>query len=92
MDATMKQIQADNPELAAPRIKIGSHKTLPIAERHAITAGLAAEFTGISRTRIYELLGDGTIEGKIVHGRRLVLVSSLLKLLGESPSTKRRAA
>ena len=84
----MKQNPVSEPHAdTAARLAVGSHKTLPIAERHAITAGLAAEFTGISRTRIYELLGDGTIEGKIVRGRRLVLVGSLLRLLGESPST-----
>ena len=88
----MKQIESiAKPHAEAPApLAIGSQKALPIRERVAITAQLAADFTGISRTRIYELLADGTIEGRIVRGRRLVLVSSLLKLLGESPSTAKR--
>lgn len=65
---------------------------LPIRERYAVTAQTAAQFTGISRTRIYELLGDGTIEGKIIRGRRLVLVDSLLRLVGEAPSAKKLPA
>jgi len=65
---------------------------LPIRDRVAVTAELASQFTGISRTRIYELLRDGAIEGKVVRGRRLVLVDSLLRLLGEAPSTKREVS
>jgi hypothetical protein len=66
--------------------------SLPIRERHAVTVPVAAQFIGISRTRIYELLAAGEIEGRIIHGRRVVLVQSLLRLVGEAPSAKREAA
>jgi hypothetical protein len=56
-------------------------RSLPIRERAAISVQLAAEFSGISRTRIYELLNDKTIEGRTVRGRRLVLVRSLVKFV-----------
>jgi hypothetical protein len=55
---------------------------LPIRERAAVTVRVASEFSGISRTRIYELLDDGTLLGKTVRGRRLVFVPSLLRLVG----------
>lgn len=63
--------------------------TIPISERYGITVKLAAEYSGISRTRIYELMLDGTIEGKVVRGRRIVLVASLLSMMGLAPSAKR---
>jgi len=65
---------------------------LAIRERYGVTVGVAAEFVGISRSRLYELLRDGTLEGKIIHGRRIVVVESLLRMLGEAPSTKREGA
>lgn len=65
---------------------------LPIAQRHAVTVQLASEFSGVSRSRLYELLLDGAIEGKVVRGRRLVMVGSLMKFVGEAPSAKRTAA
>jgi hypothetical protein len=67
-------------------------RRLPITERYVVTVQLAAEFSGISRSRIYELLGDGTLEGKIIHGRRIVVVQSLLRMCGQAPSAKRSAA
>jgi hypothetical protein len=67
-------------------------KALPIRDRYAVVVPIAAEYSGISRTRIYELLADGTLEGKVVRGRRLVLVASLMKFMGEAPSTRHEAA
>lgn len=79
-DATM-QLQTTIPQGA-----------LAIRDRYAVTAQTAAQFTGISRTRIYELLADGTIDGRIIRGRRVILVESLLRLVGEAPSAKREVA
>ena len=61
---------------------------LPIRERYAVTVPLAVQFIGISRTRIYELLAAGELDGKVIHGRRLVLVESLLRMIGEAPPAK----
>jgi hypothetical protein len=65
-------------------------RRLPIAERYGVTVQMAAEFSGISRSRIYELLSAGELEGKIIHGRRIVVVRSLLRMCGAAPSAKRR--
>jgi hypothetical protein len=72
----------------AGAIKAFERRRLPIAERFGVTVQMAAEFSGISRSRIYELLSDGTLEGKIIHGRRVVVVQSLLRMCGEAPSAK----
>jgi hypothetical protein len=65
-------------------------RRLPITERYGVTVQMAAEFSGISRSRIYELLAAGELEGKIIHGRRIVIVQSLLRMCGEAPSAKRK--
>jgi hypothetical protein len=66
-----------------------SKHPLPIAERYGVTVQIAAQFSGISRSRIYELLAAGELEGKIIHGRRIVVVQSLLRMCGAAPSAKR---
>jgi predicted DNA-binding transcriptional regulator AlpA len=67
-------------------------KSLPIEDRYGVTVPVAATFIGISRSRIYELLTAGELDGKIIHGRRIVLVKSMLRMCGEAPTTKREAA
>jgi hypothetical protein len=76
------------PEVASEN----SSRSLPISERFGITVPVAAAYIGISRSRIYELLAHGELEGKIVHGRRIVLVDNLMRMLGESPPAKRGVA
>lgn len=71
---------------------VGNVTPLPIEQRYGVTVQLAAQYIGISRSRIYELLAAGDLEGKIVHGRRIVLVSSMLRMLGKAPDAKREAA
>jgi excisionase family DNA binding protein len=65
---------------------------LPIFERYGVTVQVAAQYIGISRSRIYELLAAGDLEGKIIHGRRIVIVESMLRMLGASPVAKRETA
>jgi len=65
---------------------------LPVTERFGVTVPVAATYIGISKSRIYELLKAGDLEGRIIHGRRIVVVESLLRMLGEAPSAKRGAA
>jgi len=67
----------------------GFERQLPIAERYGVTVQVAAQFSGISKSRIYELLQSGELAGRIIHGRRIVVVQSLLRLCGSSPSAKR---
>ena len=70
--------------------KIGG--ALPIEQRYGVTVQVAAQYIGISRSRIYELLAAGELEGKIIHGRRIVLVDGLLRMLGDAPNAKREIA
>jgi hypothetical protein len=65
---------------------------LPISDRYGVTVQVAADFIGISRSRIYELLSGGELEGKIIHGRRIVIVESMLRMLGQAPGTTRATA
>ena len=47
----------------------------------AMTIKSAAKFVGIGRTKVYELIADGTLHTTRVAGRRLVLKTSLIRLL-----------
>lgn len=43
----------------------------------------AAQMTGLSRSRIYELLNDGQLHSVLIGKRRLIPMSALRKLIGE---------
>ena len=73
----------------AGAIKAFERRRLPIAERFGVTVQMAAEFSGISRSRIYELLQSGELEGRIIHGRRIVVVQSLLGMCRGAPRARR---
>ena len=70
------------------RPEVTGKKILALEERFGVTVGIAAAYSGISRSRIYELLADGTLEEKILHGRRIVVVQSLIRMCGDAPSVK----
>ena len=57
---------------------------IPFVDRLACTIAEACEATGLGRTKLYELMGDGYIETTTIGRRRLVLVQSLLSLLKRS--------
>lgn len=54
---------------------------IPFAQRLSCTIDEACEVTGLGRTKIYELIGDGHLATATIGRRRLVLVRSLLSLL-----------
>jgi hypothetical protein len=62
---------------------------LPIVKRYGVTVPVAAAYSGLSRSRIYELLTAGELDGKIIKGRRIVVVQSLLRMCGAAPSAAR---
>jgi excisionase family DNA binding protein len=74
------------------RPEIIGKKILPLEERFGVTVNVAAEWVGISKSTVYELLQNGELEGKIIGGRRIVLVPSLLRLCGQARSAKRETA
>lgn len=67
-------------------------KIIPLRDREYVTVPIAAEFSALSRTALYALLKSGELEGKILCGRKLISMRSLLRLLGEAPSTRREPA
>ena len=74
------------------RPEITGKKILPLAERFGVTVSVASEYSGISKSRIYELLQSGELAGRIIRGRRIVEVQGaqgLLRMCGEAPSAKR---
>jgi hypothetical protein len=67
-------------------------RTLPISERYCVTVPTAVQYVGLSRSKLWELIKAGEVESKLLHGRRVILVSSLMKLVGEAPQDARAAA
>jgi hypothetical protein len=56
-------------------------RAVPFAERVTCTIEEARQATGLGRTKLYELIGDGSLCTTTIGRRRLVLVSSLLQLM-----------
>jgi excisionase family DNA binding protein len=56
-------------------------QTVPFAQKLTCTINEACEMTGLGRTKLYELIGDGHLATTTVGRRRLVVVRSLLSLL-----------
>ena len=65
-------------------------RDIPLEQRFGVTVQVAAQYAGVSRSSIYELLADGQLAGRVIAGRRIVEVESLLKLCGEAPRAKRK--
>jgi len=64
---------------------------IPFAQRVTCTIADACEATGLGRTKIYELIGDGQLVATSIGRRRLVVVASLLTLLKTNQSPTRHA-
>jgi excisionase family DNA binding protein len=54
---------------------------VPFADRITCTIADACAATGLGRTKLYELIGAGSLATTTIGRRRLVLVSSLLRLV-----------
>jgi excisionase family DNA binding protein len=57
------------------------HGAIPFAQRLTCTIAKACEATGLGRTKLYELIGEGHLDTTTIGRRRLVLVRSLRALL-----------
>jgi excisionase family DNA binding protein len=73
------QITPSAPEAVRPQ-------TVPFAQKLTCTINEAREMTGLGRTKLYELIGDGHLATTTVGRRRLVVVRSLLSLLESNTS------
>jgi excisionase family DNA binding protein len=77
--AEESQFTPSAPEVVGP-------KAIPFAQRLTCTISEACEVTGLGRTKLYELIGDGHLATTTVGRRRLVVVRSLLSLLESNTS------
>lgn len=70
---------------SSERIQVQEHEfvedRIPFAERISCTVAEACVATGLGRTKLYELIGAGSVETVCVGRRRLVSVKSLLELI-----------
>ena len=56
---------------------------MKLCEDGALTIRQATEFTGLPRTAVYKLLGDGTLPSVRVGRRRLIPKRALIELLAQ---------
>ena len=61
-------------------------QTVPFAQKLTCTINEVCEVTGLGRTKLYELIGDGHLATTTIGRRRLVVVRSLLSLLESNTS------
>ncbi len=78
-EAEETQFTPSSPEVVGPR-------AIPFAQRFTCTINEACEVTGLGRTKLYELIGEGHLATTTVGRRRLVVVRSLLSLLESNTS------
>jgi len=69
------------PEAPDARSAIAPRGAVPFAQRLACTVAEACEATGLGRTKLYELIGEGKLRTTTIGRRRLVMVHSLCALL-----------
>jgi hypothetical protein len=67
------------------------HTAIPFAQRLSCSIGESCEATGLSRSKLYELIGAGHIDTITIGRRRLVLVRSLQALLDAAGSSGQAA-
>jgi excisionase family DNA binding protein len=88
---SMKRKRRENGELEEMQITSSASnvvmvQTAPFTQKLACTINEACEMTGLGRTKLYELIGEGHLATTTVGRRRLVLVRSLLSLLEPNTS------
>ena len=60
--------------------------TIPFAQRLSCTVAEACAATGLGRTKLYELIGAGSVATTLIGRRRLVSVKSLVHLIAPALS------
>jgi excisionase family DNA binding protein len=76
-----RRARHEPPELPKESPTHVARSAVPFAQRLACTVAEACEATGLGRTKLYELIGDGRLDTTTIGRRRLVLVRSLFSLL-----------
>lgn len=77
-----RSVQIEREAAADKSMPCHQGRRLPLAQRLTCIVAEACEVTGLGRTKIYELIGDGRVATTTVGRRRLVIVQSLLTLVG----------
>jgi excisionase family DNA binding protein len=72
--------QANGAQVMSPQ-RPGAGAAIPFGERLTCTIAEACAATGLGRTKLYELIGDGRVDTATIGRRRLVKVRSLQRLL-----------
>lgn len=70
-----------NPMQAGELVRVTTDSVVPFVQRLTCTVDEACTATGLGRTKLYELIGTGTLATTTVGRRRLVSVHSLQTLL-----------
>jgi excisionase family DNA binding protein len=78
--------EAEELQIASPAPEAVRSQTVPFVQKLTCTINEACEMTGLGRTKLYELIGDGHLATTTVGRRRLVVVRSLLSLLASNTS------
>jgi excisionase family DNA binding protein len=87
----MRRMRRENDEVEELQITTSAReavrpRTVPFAQKLTCTINEACEVTGLGRTKLYELIGDGHLATITIGRRRLVVVRSLLSLLESNTS------
>lgn len=87
----MKRKRRENGELEERQVASSAPhivrvQAIPFPQKLTCTINEACEATGLGRTKLYELIGDGHLATTTVGRRRLVVVRSLLSLLEQNTS------
>jgi excisionase family DNA binding protein len=65
---------------------------VPLDDRIAVTVTEGARLTGIGRSTLYELIGNGIVPAKKFGRRTLVLVADLQRFIADQPPYERSAS
>jgi hypothetical protein len=74
------------------RPEVTGQKILSVEQRFGVTVPVAAAYSGICKSRIYEMLLDGSLAGRVIRGRRIVEIQGergLLRMCSGAPSAAR---
>lgn len=87
----MRRKRRENDEVEGLQITLSASEaarsqTVPFVQKLTCTINEACEMTGLGRTKLYELIGNGRLATATVGRRRLVVVRSLLSLLEANTS------
>jgi excisionase family DNA binding protein len=87
----MRRKRRENDEVEQPQFTPSDSEavrpqTVPFAQKLTCTINEVCEVTGLGRTKLYELIGEGLLATTTIGRRRLVVVRSLLSLLESNTS------